>query len=233
MLQARSGKSMETPQGEPQGGAAPAGDGADFQVPDKFKGDTPDETIRKYHESYSQLENELARRGPNQDLSELTKSVSELRESWDKANKKPEDTDETIKLQREYYKNTLGLVGREDLDSVREQARKDYEFDQAMSSLSKEHDGKDGRPQFVPAEVSAYAQKHNLVGVMPDVVYEIMHRKELTDWAVKKGIEGNKSTHVPKGQAAKTVSQEPDISKMSSEERTAYLTAREEARENV
>src|SRR3990167_11489404 len=69
--------------GGTDGNAAPVTTGDDdFQIPDKFKGETEKESLKKAVTSYQELEKELGKRGNSaQEIAEIKNTLNELRQS--------------------------------------------------------------------------------------------------------------------------------------------------------
>lgn len=163
-----------------------------FEMPEKFQGKSAEDIAKAYSDletqygkasagtaQYSKLEQQLAEHG------EILKKIAEVKEE------KPVD-DETIKLQKEYYKNTLGLVGADELDAKIKEAQQaaiqQVSFDTKVKSLESKYDGSDGRPKFDSVKVGQYALEKGLTSADPETVYEHMNSKEIIDWHVKQAI---------------------------------------------
>ena len=185
--------------GEGGGGASEGGDGGGqpaYEVPEKFRGSTPEETITKLGTSYKQLEDELARRGTGDpQYSKLEQQLAEQGELLRQLAKGKEDTpldDEQIAAQKKYYKETLGLVGADELGSAVKQAQEAAveaaKFDFRMKNLEAKYDGADGKPKFDPKAVSDYALSKGMDKADPETVYEHMHMKEIIDWQLKAAL---------------------------------------------
>lgn len=214
------------------GGGEPADKAPEdsFQMPDKFQGKSPEEIAK----SYTELEKQLgSRNNSDVDVSEIKQQLSDLRKSWEDSNKKPDDTEDAQNIQKEYFRK-LGFVDKDSIQSYKEEAKQEFEFDQEMKSLSKEFDGKDGRPKFEAKDIAKYAQEHGLTKASPNVVYKLKYSEELADWKVKKALEGNKANHVPKGGGKPSPkSDAPNMAKMSPDERKALITKRLEAEQDA
>ena len=212
--------------GEPAEGQAPAGDGDDFQIPDKFKGETEKESLKKAVQSYQELEKELGRKGnSSQEIAEIKQALNELRSSIVSRDKTPEA--DQLEEQKQIARN-MGLAFQDDVLKAREQGRKDAELDRINETLLERYNGKDGRPVYDRQTLTDFAKEKGYTNLHPETVYKLMHEKELDDWKVKQALKGNRSPSVPEGgkKGVKPQGDEPDVSKMSDEQRIAHMTQR-------
>ena len=222
------------PEGGDGGGGTTGGDPAptdpsgsdDFQIPDKFKGETEKESLKKAVTSYQELEKELGKKGNSaQEIAEIKQTLNELRQSIVPKETTPEmdQLEEQKKIAR-----SLGLAFQDDLTKARELGRKDAELDRINETLLEKYNGKDGRPTYDRQALTDFAKTNGYTTLHPETVYKLMYEKELDDWKVKQALKGNRSPAVIEGgkKGVKPQGDEPDVSKMSDEQRIAHMTQR-------
>lgn len=212
--------------GEPEGSPAPEED--DFQLPDKFKADSEKESLKKAVTSYQELEKELGKKGNSaQEIADIKNTLNELRSVIESKKEDGERGDEYLKQQKELGKS-LGFVTRDELESAKEQGRREAELDRINETLQEKYNGKDGRPVYDRQAMTDFAKEKGYTNLHPEIVYKLMHEKEIDDWKVKQALKGNRSPSVPEGgrKPTKPNENEPNVSKMSDEERIAHMTER-------
>ncbi len=200
-------------------------DSGESTLPDKFKG----QSAEQIYKSYQELEKRLGERSPDY-ASRLENQITELREAILKKDT-PEDKPDDVSVQQKEYLRSLGVPMMEDLERIKDQARRDYEFDRTLETLSGKYDGKDGRPKFDAREISQYAIEKNLSSLPPETIYKIKYEKELMDIAISQALKGNKAPSVPGTTKKPNAQSEPDTSSMSSQELEAL--ARQKAMDRI
>jgi len=169
------------------------------------KGYTPEEFAKLAKEeflpNYTRTTQELAR------FKEKEKETEE--EDWE-AKERKETTNRAFDLLKPRF--------TEHAKEVFQQLRQDERFKERLDYLEKTYDGLDGRPKFDKKKVLEYAVEKGMGGD-PEDLYELMNKKELKDWEVKKILGQKKKpvfsektsggAHLPKGK---------DFSKMTEEE---------------
>lgn len=216
--------------GEPQGGAAPAPTGEDFQIPDKFKADTEKESLQKAVTSYQELEKELGKKGnTSAEIAEIKQSLTDLR-SVIEAGQKPKEEGENVDLAKQHkeYIRSMGFATADDVTNAKELGRKEAELDRINETLQEKYNGKDGRPAYDRQALTEFAKQSGYTTLHPETVYKLMHEKELDDWKVKQALKGNRSPSVLEGgkKSVKPAGDEPDVSKMSDTERIEHMKQR-------
>jgi len=87
----------------------------------------------------------------------------------------------------------LGFLTKEDFEVSQRQEQAKNMFISDMNRLSSEHDGKDGQPKFVPAEIAEYMDDAMAKGqhiTDPEMAYRLKHFDAIVDAKAK----GQKST---------------------------------------
>ena len=122
----------------------------------------------------------------------------------------------------------MGVTFQEDVQRIKEEAKKEYELDRTFESLEKEIDGKDGRPKFDRKEIADYALKNGYDSLSPTAVYKLKNEKELIDWHIKQAQKGNRAPSVPEGGKKPSTPGGDDkkLSQMTDEERRAHIIAK-------
>lgn len=211
--------------GQPEGDQAPAGNGDDSEMLEKYRG----KSTKELAEMHRNLEEKL---GPKlkteEELASIKNSLTELREALTKkAETNENDENANLEQQHKDYLRKLGVPVDFDFNKLKETVAREYETRSKFDSLEKEFDGKDGRPKFDKTDVSKFALENGLQNVDPRIVYEAKFRKELVDWEIKRALKGNRSPSVPEGQRKGVKNEEPDdLSKLSPEERRERITKR-------
>src|SRR3990167_1168917 len=222
-----------TPQTPPEGGegqpeGTPAPIESEFQMPDKFKGKTAEDVVK----SYQELEKELGRKNQTPaEIAEIKNSLTELRQALEAKKEEPEgesgEGDDLAQKQKDYLQS-MGVTFQEDVQRIKEEAKKEYELDRTFESLEKEIDGKDGRPKFDRKEIADYALKNGYDSLSPTAVYKLKNEKELIDWHIKQAQKGNRAPSVPEGGKKPSTPGGDDkkLSQMTDEERRAHIIAK-------
>ena len=222
-------------QGQPEG-QAPAetneGEGESYEVPDKFKGATPEETIAKMGKSYAELEKRLGEgdKTPSE-IAEIKNSLNELRSSLE--SKKEADPNELESQHKEYLKR-LGFSTTEDVERAKESGRKEAEYDRINENLGVKYDGKDGKPKFDRQEIEDYAKENKAMGytsLHPEVLYKLKYESELADWRVKEALKGNRSPIVPVAKKGSGAPSGKDNSNETEDQRRERMKAKFESGE--
>ncbi|MEK7112107.1 MAG: hypothetical protein AAB875_02155, partial [Patescibacteria group bacterium] len=156
-------------------------------------------------------------------------TLNDLRSAIESRGEKPEGED-YLKQQKEFGVS-LGFATKDDLSQAREQGRKDAELDRINETLQEKFNGKDGRPVYDRQTVTDFAKEKGYTNLHPEIVYKLMHEKELDDWKIKQALKGNRSPSVLEGgkKGVKPQGDEPDVSKMSDQERIAHMNERAKA----
>lgn len=193
--------------------------GETYQVPEKFKGATPEETIAKMGKSYSELEKELGDRSKSSAETEAIKSsLTELHKAIESLKPKEENPDDLAAQNTKVYLDGLGYATKEDVAKAREEGFKEYKLQQTVEQLRSKYDGKDGKPIFAEDDIKGYANQNGLQSLPPEQVYKLKFEKELLDWNVKEALKGNRAPSVPGAGKGAQQPAEPDYSKMKPSE---------------
>ncbi len=214
-------------EGQPDGTSAPAE--GEFQMPEKFKGKSAEDVVK----SYQELEKELGKKNQTPaEIAEIKSSLNELRQAIEAKDKGKGDEGEgegedLVKKQKDYLRS-MGVTFKEDVDRIKDEAKKEYELDRTFETLEKEFDGKDGRPKFDRKEIADFAIKNGYDSLSPTDVYKLKHDKELIDWHIKKAQKGNGAPIVPEGgrRATPPGGDGKELSKMTDEERRTHLISK-------
>lgn len=92
----------------------------------------------------------------------------------------------------------LGFVTKDDYEAGLQQTKSDANLEREIDGLSREFDGKDGRPKFGRKKVLDFAYENGIANLR--MAYKLLNESKLTDWSIKtassktKGIKSETST---------------------------------------
>lgn len=194
-------------------------------MPEKFAGKSAEDIIK----AYTELEKTLGQRSPS--TVDYNK-IGELIDNKLKDLRPPQVTDptqeENMRQQKEIAKS-LGLAFKEDVEQAKAQGYKEALLLNINTELEKKYSGKDGRPAYNTEAVKGFVQQNPwLREAHPEIVYKQMHEKALRDWDIAQALKGNRAPAVPKG-GPKPPPGTPDTSKMTPDQKKAYIVSQIEA----